>query len=430
MTIEADSTELTDTVDRRALVIERHRRAASALSGSARTLRFSSGNRRAIYGAVGLRPRLRDRVFALLGVLVFLVFGVLPAAAAIAYYGFYASDIYESETRFTVRTSAPVMPDREGSMSSIAIPSAKIVQDTQIVTNNVHSRSMIETLDERFDLRGIYSRDEIDRLARLPDDASQEDLEEYWGDMASSDISLPGGIVTLKVRAFSAEEAEALTGEMLEISEALINDLNDRIWRDVSASAESGLEAAAAQLASTRIARRNEQNAQGVLDTDQEAEGVLELLNTVRGELLELESRYKVRSESMRDDTPQQRVLAREIDVKREQVSALQAQIAGASGADEGSDPTLADVAESSNRLEFEQQLAEANFADAVKLAERLRLLSSQQLMYLDPFLAPTLPQEAQYPRRILMSAFGVLGSVVSFLIAFALLQTLRRRFD
>jgi hypothetical protein len=65
---------------------------------------------------------------------------------------------------------------------------------------------------------------------------------------------MPAGIVDVKIRAFTPDDALAIGRAALEISETLINDLNDRMNRDALANAESEVERASARLAQSRLA--------------------------------------------------------------------------------------------------------------------------------------------------------------------------------
>lgn len=95
--------------------LEASRKVSERLASSARKLRFSTSSRSALYKAVGLRPRLTDRLFTVVVVALTLFVFVLPNLVSLAYYGYFASDQYESETRSpfaprrprSARTSSP-----------------------------------------------------------------------------------------------------------------------------------------------------------------------------------------------------------------------------------------------------------------------------------------------------------------------------------
>jgi len=64
--------------------------------------------------------------------------------------------------------------------------------------------------------------------------------------------------------------------------------------------------------------------------------------------------------------------------------------------------------------LDLERQIAEKLYAGAISTLEVARLTAERKRMYLNTFVQPSLPQEAQYPRRILFtsSTLGILLTI------------------
>jgi Capsule polysaccharide export protein len=396
------------------------RSVAAALSATARKLRFSTSRRSSLYKAVGLRPRLADRIFKWAIVLLTVMLLVVPTLGAVIYFGFLAADQFESETRFTVRASTPALgKDQIAKVSGI--PSAKIAQDTQIVANFITSPQIIASLQDKIDIRGVYRSDLADFWARLGDEATSEDLQEYWEDMVTVSISPSSGIVTTKLRAFTPQEAQDLLHHVVSAAEAMVNNLNDRIWNDVIETARANLETAASLLQTARERLQQAQNQSGVLSVDSSAAAINTLLQTSLTEVLELQKRYDVQLSSVSPEAPQMKVLAREIASKREQIEALRAQLAGSQD-----DKNLANVSVDMSQLQLEQSVAEQHFSSSVRALEQVQFVSKQQLVYLDAFLDPTLPDEATYPRRLLWILAATIGSLILWALSLGLLSVVR----
>lgn len=411
--------------DRSMNALEKSRSAAKALAVTARKLRFSTSNRSALYKVVGLRPRLVDRVFASLRVINTVSLLIVPPAAAIAYYGFIASDQFQSEARFTVRASTPALgKDQLGRVSGL--PSAKIIQDTQIVTNFISSRAMVEALEQQLNIRSVYQSLAVDWISRLGNDATYEEFLEYWNKMTSTSISPSSGIVTVKVRAFSATDAQRILTAVVSLSEKAINDLNNRIWRDVIVTAEENLKRSTETLQNVRERLLAEQNKSGVLTVEGSSAILTNLLTSVQSEKIALEQTYAVKLESISPKTPHMRVLAREIESKDAQIKELQEQITGNSDTEKN----LAGVSLDFQRLQFEKQLAEQQFASSIRTFEQVQFISKQQLMYLDPFLAPSLPDAAQYPRRLFWIFCITFISIAGWATSLGLLTIIRNKIN
>lgn len=393
------------------------------LATTARKLRLATSSRSSLFKVVGLRPRLADRIFAALLVLAVVTCLVIPNLFSIIYFSFVASPQYESETRFTVRSSTPALgKDQLG--KATGLPSAKIVQDTQIVMNFIKSEEMTTKLQEALGLGDLYSSPSIDVLSRLRSGAGKERLLRYWSKMTTVDANPSSGIVTVKVRAFSSETAQSLLKAVVSASEQMVNQMNDRIWHDVIETAKSNMAKSAEKLQMARQRLQDGRNSTGVLDVAGSSSALATLIFDVQKEVLALQQRYNSQLSVVAPSAPQLRVLKREIEAKNQQLAQLKSQVAGESVAGK----SLADVSTDISQLELEQGLTEQQFSASVRTLEQIQFVSRQQLVYLDPFLSPTLPDEPQFPKSLFWIATVFFCSLLGFVISFALLKTLRNK--
>lgn len=403
--------------------LEASRKISQRLASSARKLRFSTSSRSSLYKVVGLRPRMTDRLFTASVFLVTFLFFAVPNITVILYYGFLASDQYESETRFTVRSSTPAL-GKDQIARVTGVPSAKIVQDTQIVTNFIKSHEMLDMLRSRgIDLKQLFGRSSTDWWARLSQDATAEEMKKYWEDMVTTSVSASSGIVTVKVKAFSPEDTALLVEEIVKASEIVVNQVNGRMWKDIIATAETNLENAKQQLLKARETVAAARNRDGVLSVGSSSQIIATLIGTIEEERLKLQQQYSSQAAVVSSNSPQMRVLQREIRSKEEQIANLKAQLAGT-----GKERNLADVSQDLSQLELAQSLAEQQFSSSAKTVEQVRFVSQQQLLYLDSFLTPRVPDEANYPKRFLWISLTFIASLVAWAIAVSLLYLGRSR--
>lgn len=352
-------------------------------------------------------------------------FLLLPNIFSVLYYGLIASDQYQSEARFVVRTSSPAIgKDQLGKITGL--PSAKIVQDTQIVTNFIHSRAILEILEKQIGVRAKFMREDTDFLARLKSDATYEEFLDYWDSMVKTSVSPSSGIITVTARAFSGNDSRAVLTAVIAASERTINQLSDRIWKDVVATSTTNLDRASAKLQEVRERMARQQNKTGVLTIEGASAMLSNLMTSLQKEKIELEQSYAVKLENVSKEAPQMRVLAREIQSKQAQIDDLQRQIAGPTQA---SEQNLANVSTELSGLQFELQLAEQQFAASVRSFEQVQFISKQQLMYLDSFLEPSLPDEALYPRRAFWILIVGIASVFAWGLCMGALVLTRNKF-
>lgn len=416
-----DTGKRSDTVELTA--IQHSRDVAAKLSVTARKLRFSTSKRSQLFKAVGLRPRPLEQLIGRITLASVVLILLIPNIISIFYFTCIAVDQYQSETRFTVRSSTPAL-GKDQLTKVTGLPSAQIVQDTQIVTNFITSKDMVTALQSKLDFHKLYGNPDIDPLARLKQDATAEKVVDYWEDMVSIKTDATSGIVTVKVRAFSAADAQKVLQAVVAASEIVVNDVNNRIWRDVIATAQANLENAKDQLQKSREQLQAARNQTGILSVAGASTILTSLITTVQTDKINLQQRYDTLLGNVSPTAPQMRVLKREIESKQKQLDELNSQVAG----QKNSAQNLADVSVDMSQRELEQSLAEQQFAASMKTLEQVQFVSKQQLLYLDTFLAPSLPDEAKYPKRGLWIGGVLAVTLLIWGIVVGLLAALRNR--
>ncbi|NNM74545.1 lipopolysaccharide biosynthesis protein [Enterovirga aerilata] len=376
---------------------QRAQKVSESLSEAARRLRFATGGRSPV--PTTHRARRNRQIARLVTWLGFLAFVAVPTLASTLYFGLIASDQYVAEARFAVRSGAMAGLDALSSLTGI--PSIQVIQDTQVVTNYIESRALVELLAEKADLRGRYSVPEADFYARLNPDKPIERIVKYWNSMSHVAIEMPGGIVVLTVRAFRPDDAVALANAVVDASEQLVNDMNDRARRDAVADAERELQLAAGRLSQARAALEVARNQEGIIDAPTEAKKTDALISALRAQQLEFEQQYAVARKSVSDDAPQMRNLRARIDATARQVEKLQAELTTRPRGDTAG-PVLTSSMTRLSALELERQIAQTQYTNAAAALERARLASLSKQIYLTSFVRPAAAEEARYPRRAL----------------------------
>lgn len=397
--MEPDDKPLANQSSRSALQYARD--VSLALREEARLVRFSKRSRRTA-GQEGFQGRRRTALVRILAVLSFLLMVLVPAVLVTTYYAVYASDQYESEARFTVSGGMPVLPDKLTSLTGL--PAKAVIQDTQIVTNYIRSRAAVEQLQEKINLRQLYSRDSIDVIARFDETKPIEKFVEYWKEMVSVSIKMPAGIVVVQVRAFSPRDAETVAQAVIDASEKLINDMDDRMNQDAVKNAESQVDSATARLSETRKALEIARNDSGILDANRSADAALGLITSARQALLQQQQDYQTQIQSVSPQAPQMKVLRSRIEASIAQINELEANVTKTAAT--GKKATLSVAMNKFADLELENKIAERLYAGALAELEGARLVAHNQMMYLTTFVKPTSPQDATYPHRILAPVF------------------------
>ena len=385
--------------------LERARLVSEALADAARRARFSSRSRRQTHGGFGAREGQVLMKFFIS--LTFWLMVVLPTVAGVVYFGWLASDRFEAEIKFTVTGAEAPMVDGFGALTGL--PSADTIQDTQIVANHLQSRAAVEALEKKVGLRSLYSASDVDWLSRFNGTKPIERLVKYWQSMAHVAIQMPAGIVSVRVQAFTPAASHDIAAALIEISEKLINDLNDRMNRDTLTLSESELERASQRLMQARLNIEKARNDEGVLDATRAAEGIARLITETRSQLLLMQQEYRTQLRVVSESAPQMQNLRARINALEGQIADLESQL---TRRDAKGNPTLSASMLRFSALELERQIAEKLYAGAVASLEVARMNAERKKMYLNTFVAPSIPQEARYPKRGLSIFLTVIGSL------------------
>lgn len=392
---------------------ERSQLIAEALSDAARRMRFSTRSRRALSSG-GFRARPGQRIQQIAFLAGFVVMVAIPNIGAAIYYGLIAADQYAAEARFTVRGGAAPKLDSLGAV--MGVPGVQIIQDTQIVLNFIQSRAIVEQLDQKLDLRGIFSRSDADYFSRVNPKKPVEKLLRYWRKMVDTSVQLPSGIVELTVRAFTPEDAAKIANGILEASENLINDMNDRMRHDAVALSELEQQRAGERLTQARIALEKARNDEGMLSAGTTADAVNGLIGSAQSDLLRMQQEYKTQTRNVSINAPQMRYLQTRINAATEQIALLQAKLTNPT--EKGDAKAISNVISRLDYLELNRQICEKLYGSAITALEQARLASESKTLYINSFVLPVLPQEANYPRRLLI----VCGVAAVSLLSWALL--------
>jgi len=159
---------------------------------------------------------------------IFAALLLIPTILGVVYYYVFAADIYVSESQFSVYSNEDTSQlDAAGALGlSITDNSTK---DILVTKEYILSKGLMMQLEKDLNLRKRYTSNKADFLKRLPDNANDNTLLDYYRGMIDIQVYREASLITLNVHAFSAEDAKAINDKILEYAEKFINDLSARI---------------------------------------------------------------------------------------------------------------------------------------------------------------------------------------------------------
>ncbi|MEA1071993.1 capsule biosynthesis protein [Sphingomonas sp. LY160] len=327
----------------------------------------------------------------------FVVFVGLPTLLAILYYGLIASDVYISQSRFVIKT-----PGQKGMQTTTL---ASLIQttgfssgkdQTQEVIEYIQSRDALKALERRVNVRQRYSQRDADFLSRFPEifrDTSFENLYRYYGKKVNAEIDAESGMAVLEVRAFRPEDAFLINAQLLDLSETLINRLNQRAEGRAIAEAERRVTIAEDRVRNARSQMAEFRDRQEIVDPAKQATAALEISNELIAEQAALRSQLSLISRA----APRHPA----IPALRSRIAAIGQQIDAQSGRAVGGTNNIASKLSRFQQLELEQEFGTQTLTAATGSLEQARTEAQKQQFYLERVVEPNKPDLPLLPNRL-----------------------------
>ncbi|MBX9926763.1 MAG: capsule biosynthesis protein [Hyphomicrobiaceae bacterium] len=341
---------------------------------------------------------------------------VAPMAILAIYLALIASHVYESEAHFVVRSASGSsgLGSIAGAVQTTSFSRAN--DDTHSVNAYIMSRDAVERLTVENGLLEKLSRPGADFWQRFPrpfERATREQLMKRLDDFISVGFDASTGIATLKVRAFDPHDAKEIATALTEHSEQLINKLNVRARADairfaseVVTKAEQRVETAQNKIADFRAAEL-------VFDPGRQSAAAFELISALTGELAGQRAAL-AEAIATAPNSPQISALKVRIGAFEKEIDTQRKFIVGGEGA-------LAPKLARYEQLSLERELATKALTSALLSLENARQDAQRQQLYLERIVSPGLPDQAAYPKRVLI----LLGTLFILLCTYASLKWL-----
>jgi capsular polysaccharide transport system permease protein len=344
----------------------------------------------------------------------FLLMVVLPTLLAAVYYGLFASDVFVSESQFVIKS-----PDQKRSQMSTL---ANLVQTTGLsggheqtseVLTYVRSRDALKALEKSVDIRDKFSTPQADFLSRFPRpfaENSFENLFVYYGKRVDARIDTETGTATIKVDAFTPQDAYVINRRLLDLSETLVNRLNNRVQSKGISEAQKQVELATRRAKDARIALAQYRNAQSLIDPSKQAVGVLDIANGMTAERAALQAQL---------DT-MQRLAPRNpsLPALRSRINAIAVQIASQGSRVVGNGSGIASKLGDYENLLVEQEFSTDSLTAANAALVQARAEAQRQQFYLERVVDPNIPDTPLLPTRFLNILIVLAASACVYFIA------------
>ncbi|MEN8952791.1 capsule biosynthesis protein [Planktotalea arctica] len=367
--------------------------------------------------------RLRSRHIA--AAVSFAVMVLLPVIVSAVYLWTRASDQYASTFAFSIRSEEASSGIEL--LGGIADLSGSGANDSDILYDYLRSQHLVEKMQTSLDLANLWSLPERDPIFAFEKTGLIEDLHKHWDRMIDISHDSTRGIIEVRARAFSPEDARLINEEILDHSGELINQINNIAHEDAVRYALDDLQRTKARLSQARTALTEFRVLNEMVDPGVNISTQTSLVATLEAQLTEtLIEIAMLSANTRRSDTrlsqaiQRQNVLQSRIDQERSKRT-----IGTGEAGKQGMARLFGEYEKLIVEVEFTEQsyqIARAGFDAAISDARR-------NTRYLAAHILPTKADKSLFPKRGLILSFIALGTFLLWaLISLVGFSSLDRR--
>ena len=332
---------------------------------------------------------------------------LLPTLVVFLYLALFASNMYLAETKFAIRSQN--QQQSLDMLSTFFRTSTSTLSDSYILQNYIASSDMIAKVDARLHIQEHYSDRTRDIWYRLTSKPTQDELLRYWSWAVTPTFDPDTSIMSVQVKAFTPQMAQAICQAILDASEELVNAMNTRARTDAISLAQLEVTRAEERIRAANEAMRRYRERTVLLDPQAVASGLYGLVNQLEGEITKTTAELAEATTYMQADSPRVVMLRNRLEVLQKQLQAEKARLASQM---QGDRPLSALVSEFQS-LTLEEQFAQKQLTSAMASLEAARVQAESKTLYVESFQKPIVPDESLYPRPVIFSLVFMLAATV-----------------
>lgn len=346
---------------------------------------------------------------------LFILTVVIPTLLSVVYYGFLASGVYITESKFVVRSPDKQSPSGLGMLLKTT-GFGNSGDEIYAAQGYVLSRDALQALNRGNAFTHAYTAPSIsvfDRFDPMGTSHTFEDLYKYYLKKVTIDQDTTSSIVTLTVRAFTPRDSRRFNERLLEMAETTVNKLNERGRQDLVSFAQREVNEAKDKSRAAALALSAYRNQEGVIDPEKQAAVQLQMISKIQDELIA--TRMQLRE--LRAFAPQNP----QVEVLNTRVKGLNREIDEQLGLVAGNRKSLSSRATEYQRLWLENQFADKQLASSMASLEDAHNEARRKQAYVERIVQPNQPDEALEPRRMR----GIFSTFILGLAAWGILTML-----
>jgi capsular polysaccharide transport system permease protein len=329
------------------------------------------------------------------------------------------SELYESRTEIIVKDLSTATNSSSLGLSLLGMGASSQLQDSRIVEAYLKSLDVYTLVDQKFHLTEHYKSDALDFIERLDDDATREEVLEFYNTRLNVFYDETSGILTVAFAHVDKTKTKEILEFLVKQVEEQINEFNRSKARKQLKFVQIEFDKAKKKMDDSSQKLEAYQNRHLLLDPDAEASASSGMISQLEASLLEKKIKYSTMSSYLKEDTYELKTLKKEIEEISRSIEKERQALTGTSG--DELNKVLFEYGKLKLQFEFDTEVyknaliqLESTKIDVVKAAKTLSILSR-----------PNLPDGYTYPDKprvfttilivtlLLYGIFAMLGSII-----------------
>lgn len=345
---------------------------------------------------------------------LFVAVVIVPTLIATIYFGFLASDVYISESRFVVRSpqqraASPLSAVLNGTGLGTGTEEANSIEEFVVSRRAMEEINQDGLLDEAYADEDIFFANRFGFLGSQ----SNEALFKYYLKRVSIAESGTTQVLTLTTRAYEPGEAQEINARLLQRSEELVNSLSERALADALELAQAEVDEARLEARDAALALAAFRDSAGVVDPQAQSEVGLQMISKLQDQLIAARTQLR----QLETYTPE----ASQIPFLRTQVAALESEIAQTRSELAGHSDSLSASTARYEELQLESEFAQQQLAVVLAALQETQAEQQRKRAYVERIAEPSLPDYPAEPRRLR----SILATFILGLLAWGVLSML-----
>jgi capsular polysaccharide transport system permease protein len=220
------------------------------------------------------------------------------------------------------------------------------------------------------------------------------------------------------------------------VSETLVNDLSEKNRQQMTMLASKQVDRSEERLRKVREEIQKLRSKEKTVDPVALVKSNVELTQKLEGEFQDLKTRYDTLLQSVDKDSPQAKVMRKQMRSIQDMILKLKLKIGTSSDAEKsaaskddaqpGQTTNIAEVANKFEQLDVEDKFATQAYTTSLAAFETALAEAQKQERYFATFIAPMRPEIALYPKRLLDTFIAVLVLCAVWMISQFLYRSFR----